>query len=227
MSETRDRWAGIHTSVRPHADNEGYNGTYRVSFVWGLAHPRGYGGEDQKVKTTALVLVRAENDGTVLRVSHYGPPEQPLPDRDQRHFEQKALELVSRRIAWIKQVTDLAGKVEQWGNDLGWATRRIEKRVEDIRLGDHQVPALLLQQDLTRVLLEPVSPWVPGADGLVDLSLMPSYDDVASLYLSGGSWSIHYILPGTKAVATVREATAVPLSKEALATVLGEMKKHG
>jgi len=94
MSVTRDRWAGIHTSVTE-PGNDGYDGVYRVSFVWGLMHARSYGGEPQKVGATALVLVKAEGGGTVLSVSRYKEPEQPLPRFKQKDFESKALELES------------------------------------------------------------------------------------------------------------------------------------
>jgi hypothetical protein len=76
------------------------------------------------------------------------------------------------------------------------------------------------------VLLDPVARFVPGADGVVDLYLMPAYDDIASLYFVAGEWRLHYVFPNTAAVATVREAQSTPLSKETLARVLDEMVAH-
>jgi hypothetical protein len=75
-------------------------------------------------------------------------------------------------------------------------------------------------------LLEPVGRSAPGTEGVVDLYLMPAYDDIATLYYYGNQWNLHYVFPNTKPVATVREADAVPLSKEALAKVLAEMRQH-
>ena len=66
----------------------------------------------------------------------------------------------------------------------------------------------------------------PGAEGVVDLYLMPAYDDIASLYYYGDRWNLHYMFPGTKPAATVREAEALPLSKEALEKVLAEMRQN-
>jgi hypothetical protein len=85
----------------------------------------------------------------------------------------------------------------------------------------------LLQEGTVRVLLEPVSRRAPGAEGVVDLYLMPAYDDIASLYYREGNWHVQYVIPDGNERATVKEAGSEPLSKETLAVVLQEMKKHG
>jgi hypothetical protein len=219
MNATRDRWAGIHTSVQP---EPGDGGVYQVRFFWGPMHGRGYGGEPQGMRTTR-VLVKAEGDGAVLR---YYPTDEPLPGFDQRDFEERALELVKAWVAWATRVADLVGQVERWGKELGWATRRIEKKLYDSRFGDHPEPALMLQEDTCRILLEPVGRSAPGVEGVVDLYSMPAYDDVASLYFYEGRWNLHHAAPARPAAATTREANGVPLSKEALQRVLEEMKQH-
>ena len=80
-------------------------------------------------------------------------------------------------------------------------TRRIEKRLDDSGVGTHKVPALLLQEDTVRVLLEPVSRRAPGAEGVVDLYLMPAFDDIATLYFYDGGWQLHYMFPASPIVA--------------------------
>ncbi len=57
---------------------------------------------------------------------------------------------------------------------------------------------------------------------MVDLYLMPAYDDIASLYYYGHRWNLHYMFHGDKPVSSIREAEAMPLSKEALQRVLAE-----
>ena len=104
--------------------------------------------------------------------------------------------------------------------------RRIEKKMEDSQLGTYKAPALLLQKETVRVLLEPIAHSAPGVEGIVDLYLMPAYDDIASLYYYDGRWNLHYIFPGTASVANRRETPATPLSKETLREVLEEMKQH-
>jgi hypothetical protein len=223
MNETRERWAGIHTSIHPEV---GQDNIYRVGFVWGLAHARGYGGEPQKVKTTATVVVRAEGDGSVPSILSYHAPELPLPGFDRQDYEGRALDAVKAWIPWHKRVSDLVGQVEQWGRELGWSTRRIEKNLEDSLVGKHQAPALLLQEDTWRILLEPIGRSAPGVEGVVDLYLMPAYDDIATLLFYGDRWNLHYLPWDDPAAATVKEKAGVPLSKEALRRVLEEMKQH-
>ncbi|HVS38005.1 MAG TPA: hypothetical protein VMS17_20765 [Gemmataceae bacterium] len=220
MNETRDPWAGIYSSVNP---EPGKPDVYWVSFVWGLGHARGYGGESPEVKKRAIVYVQATGDGAVLS---YHPPKEPLPHFEQRDFESKALELVMAYVNWTHRLADLVGHVEQWGRELHWATRRIEKKLYDRRFGDHPEPALVLQEDTCRILLEPVGRSAPGAEGVVDLYLMPAYDDIASLYFYEGRWNLHYAVPGGPPAASGQQAHSAPLSKEALQRVLEEMKQH-
>ena len=92
------------------------------------------------------------------------------------------------RDAWLEVLADLTTRVKNWAEDLGWSTRQIAKKMKDSRLGEHEAPALLMQKETTRVLLDPVARLAPGADGVFDLYLMPAYDDIASLYLVNGEW---------------------------------------
>jgi hypothetical protein len=177
--------------------------------------------------------------GVATRVPQYiarvtGKPDNPAfdwsaspdaPDAAQGELEQIARDRLAARRAWITRVDDLVGNVEVWGREMGWATRRIEKRLDDSGVGLHTIPALLLQEDTVRVLLEPVARRALGADGVVDLYLMPAYDDIASLYFREGHWYMHYVFQGSRATG-IEEAESTPLSKETLTAVLREMKKH-
>jgi hypothetical protein len=98
--------------------------------------------------------------------------------------------------------------------------------MKDSRLGSYEAPALMIQQGTTRVLLDPVARFAPGVDGVVDLYLMPAYDDIASLYLVDSQWQLHYVFPNTPAIAKAGEADVSPLSREAFSRVLDEMSKH-
>jgi len=129
-------------------------------------------------------------------------------------------------IEWLSRLNVLAATVESWVKESGWATRRIEKQMRDSQVGSYTAPALLMQDEMTKVLLEPIARTAPGADGVVDLYLMPAYDDIASLYFYDNHWRLHYMFPGTPTVATIREADAQPLTKESLLAVLDEMKKN-
>jgi hypothetical protein len=74
--------------------------------------------------------------------------------------------------------------------------------------------------------VEPIGRSAPGAEGVVDLYLMPAYDDIASLFLYDGSWNLHYMFPGDPTGATIDEAKSRSLSEETFREVLEEMIKN-
>jgi hypothetical protein len=131
------------------------------------------------------------------------------------------------RDEWLNVLADLTRRVKSWAEGLDWSTRQISKKMKDSRLGSYEAPALLMQKETTRVLLDPVARFVPGADGVVDLYLMPAYDDIASLYFVDGNWRLHYMFAGTPTVATVSQAEPFPLSEDVIGRVLDEMSSHG
>jgi len=138
---------------------------------------------------------------------------------DNLTHEQKAACLAE----WLERLNGLVSSVETWAKEYGWATRRIEKTMKDSVLGEYKAPALRIQEDLAQILLEPIARFTPGSEGVVDLYLMPAYDDVASIYFSDGSWNLHYMFAGTKSVATLKVANPQKFTKEALHQVVGEM----
>ena len=129
------------------------------------------------------------------------------------------------RAEWLGRLDELMGNVQQWLQEIGWSSRRIEKRLEDSQIGVYQAPAMLLQEGTTKMLLEPIARFAPGVEGVVDLYQMPAYDDIATLSFADGAWRIHYWADRTSS-GEVLEAEPVPLSKESLRAFLDEMKKH-
>jgi hypothetical protein len=127
---------------------------------------------------------------------------------------------------WLERLNRLIDDVKTWAEELDWSTRRIEIKLEESRIGKYQAPALLLQQEAIRILLQPIASSAPGTQGVVDLYLMPAYDDIASVYYYDGNWHVHYMFPGTPSVGDIHDAPAKLLSKETLSEVLGEMKKN-
>lgn len=85
---------------------------------------------------------------------------------------------------------------------------------------------MLLQDESIRILLEPITRSAPGVDGVVDLYLMPAYDDIASLYFYDNGWHVHYMYPGTPTVPNMRDAEAKPLTSDSLRLVLEAMKEN-
>jgi hypothetical protein len=147
-------------------------------------------------------------------MSNVRAPDDPIADADNLRDE------------WLNRLNILVDSVKAWAEDLGWSTRRIEVRLEDSEIGTYRAPALILQEEAIKAFLEPIARSAPGAEGVVDLYIMPAYDDIASLYFYGGRWLLHHIAPGTPGAATIREAESTPLSRDTFREVLEEMKRN-
>lgn len=126
---------------------------------------------------------------------------------------------------WLARVGQLVSQVETWGGQLDWATRRIEKRLQDSEIGSYVAPALLLQKETARLILEPIARSAPGAEGVVDLYLMPAYDDIATLFFVAGEWRMHFRFAGSATPESLTGA-AQPLTLELLQRVFDEMLKN-
>jgi hypothetical protein len=113
-------------------------------------------------------------------------PKKPVPDWEKVRDE------------WVRAVEQLVADVESWCKANDWPTRRIEKRLEDTRIGEYYAPALVIQVDLVKLMLEPVARFTPNSDGVVDLYRMPEYADTASLFRRGGKWEFFATLTDDK-----------------------------
>jgi hypothetical protein len=217
---------GYTVVVRPPADaTDGYRVVYTPrgpSRAGGpdLLQAIGNGGPRRVVGPFEAVVPTQGEDAPVRWAS-------PPPDlaSAQGQFEQDAKERVRILSEWLDRLSALVTEMEAWAKALGWATRRIEKPMEDSEIGKYTAPCLLMQEGTDRVLLEPIARSAPGTQGVVDLYLMPAYDDIASLYYEDGRWALHDMRGGTT-TANTREAKALPLSQEALRQVLAEMRQH-
>ncbi len=129
---------------------------------------------------------------------------------------------------WLSRLDALVGEVEGWARASGWRTRRIDKTVEERRLGAYKVPVLLMEKDAVEVVLNPVARLMPDAEGAVDLYVAPAYDDIASLYFEGDRWVLHYgERPDPTATSGVVEVKPRPYTEHAIRAVLDQMAAHG
>jgi hypothetical protein len=85
---------------------------------------------------------------------------------------------------------------------------------------------MLMQRDTVEVILDPVGRFAPGTDGVVDLYLLPAYDDIASLYFVDGAWKMHYAFRSVTVVPRVKQAESMTLDEESLNRVLNEIAAH-
>jgi len=168
-----------------------------------------------------ILLVRG--DANEMEFDWIKPPGD---DATRKELEAIARQRVTMRQEWLLKVQKLVATVKRWADELGWATRVVDKKMEDAEIGNYTAPALLLQQESIRLFLEPVARSAPGAEGLVDLYLMPSYDDIASLYYYDNRWNVHYRFEDAPVVGNIREAEARPLTKATLRSVVDDMKAH-
>jgi hypothetical protein len=130
------------------------------------------------------------------------------------------------RAEWLRDLDELLAEVRRWTEGSGWRTRVIEKSMKDSVLGQYKAPAMLLQRETVEVILDPVGRFAPGTDGVVDLYLLPAYDDIASLYVVDGAWRLHYASRSTAAVARIKNAEAMMLDEASLNRVLNEIAAH-
>ena len=177
----------------------------------------------EKVRGSAPEFIaRVLVDDDKIKVIWDNPP----PPSVLRELHREAETRMAVRIAWLNRLTELVRLVQRFAEELGWATKRIEKHIEDSYLGNYEAEALLLQKETVRALLEPVGSSAPGVEGVVDLYLLPGYDDIATLYYYDGGWHLHHATPGSSAAADNREVKSKPLSKAVLRKVLEEMTKY-
>jgi hypothetical protein len=130
------------------------------------------------------------------------------------------------RDEWLSRLDDLVAQVRRWAEGAGWRTRVIEKSMRDSVLGPYKAPAMLMQRETVEVILDPVGRFAPGTDGVVDLYLLPAYDDIASLYFVDGAWKLHYAFRDAPVMAGIRQAESMTLDAMSLNRVLDEIAVH-
>jgi hypothetical protein len=218
---SKQKTAQLHYMVGIY-DEPNASGMLRFTFVpKGLQKEPAVREAPKPVPPQYIVTVQRHGDDMVFTWVEPAPRES-----TKAELEEIARERVAERADWIQRVSDLVKTVEGWSKEFGWSTKRIDKKIEDTRLGNHKAAGLVMQEDAVRVLLEPISASAPGSDGLVDLYLMPGYDDIANLYHRVDGWHVHYVFPTKKPIGGIKEGESRPLSKKILGVVLSEMKKN-
>jgi hypothetical protein len=132
-----------------------------------------------------------------------------------------------QRSQYQKQVKALVKRVRAWVEPHEWTTKPYPKKMRVVDQQIFEVPALFLQKGPTRVLLDPVAYDVPGAEGVVDLYLMPTYDDMATLYFENGEWMFHYAFPPDPLEThSVIETKAFALSEKSINQILDSIANY-
>lgn len=195
-------------SVREAESPDGFCVSYAPR---GLQQARGMGGAPKRVPQPFEILVSGERCSLKWIVS----PKDPV--ATQKDFESDAVVRVKLLREWLALLTPLLDSIERWADELGWAKRRVQKLMEGDGIGDYLAPALLLQEDMIRIAVDPIGRSAPGTDGIVDMYLMPAYDDIARFHYHGARWHLRSIMEGGSAG---REFTSKPLSKKVFREIL-------
>lgn len=126
---------------------------------------------------------------------------------------------------WRRRLDDLVEVVRGW-TEAEWVARPYPKKMRDADGAVYEVPALFLQKGPIRLLLDPIAHDAPGSDGVVDLYLMPAYDDAARLHLIDGEWRIDYAFQDESEGTEVKPSPGLTLSRESLNRVLDAIVNH-
>ena len=178
--------------------------------------------EGESALESGQFVARAKQVGATVELEWV----QDLPLELKKDLAAIARERMEMRYQWLARLKDLVSTVKAWANELGWSTKVVKKKMNDADVGSYVADALLLQQETVRLFLEPIARDAPGVHGVADLYLMPSYDDLASLYFYNEQWNVHYVTDGGLIDGDLVNAAGRPLTKETLQHVLDEIKSH-
>ena len=196
-------------------------GALRFTFVPKKIRQARAEGEPPQPAPQYIVSVQGHAEATV-----YNWIQDPPRAATREELEGIARQRVTARHEWLERLRKLVATVKGWADELDWATRVVNKKMEDAEIGNYKASALLLQKETVRLFLEPVARSAPGTEGVVDLYLMPSYDDIASLYYDNNRWNVHYLFEEAPTVGNIFEGKAKPLTKATIEKVFDEMSAH-
>lgn len=120
---------------------------------------------------------------------------------------------------WIYAIEVVQGQAEEWSAEAGWRSKRAVKEIRETLLGLYEASQLLIFAEPHLYVLDPIARFVPGAQGLIDLSVQPSYS-ASSLYRDdSGKWHVHLEIRNG-----VAHGTPVDWSKDAFRRCIEELR---
>lgn len=151
------------------------------------------------------------------------PPAQPAtPDQFRQGWEAFKGLLAAVRASvlwdWTRAAEGLVREVEGWCADIGWRTRRVDKKLTETLLGDYSLSQLQLYAEHLYVL-DPVARFVPGALGAYDLSIQPSFYLTSLFRYYDGRWYVHLDVGQG-----VKSARTEPWSKDSFRRSVEELR---
>ena len=70
------------------------------------------------------------------------------------------------RVEWVQAITTIEKQAEEWSVQIGWRTRRVNKKISESLIGTYEAPQLLIFAEPNLYVLDPVAPY-PWGTGIV------------------------------------------------------------
>ena len=134
-------------------------------------------------------------------------PSETLPRRPVETYEEQ-------RDDWVAAVEQVISDAEAWATEQHWFVHRGPKTITEDPIGSYEVPTLLIQAPAGRFVFEPMSRYIIGATGEIELSVFPSYHSVLIVRNDSG-W--HFVID--------RPTLDRPWSKETFLEIVSELAK--
>jgi hypothetical protein len=80
------------------------------------------------------------------------------------------------RTSWLKELKFMMDQAAEWSHRQDWTVRRDTKPITEPAFGTYTAPVLLIHTPQGRLILDPIGRDIVGAEGRIDLCVMPSYD---------------------------------------------------
>jgi hypothetical protein len=123
------------------------------------------------------------------------PPKQPTPksvSRQARKHLERAIELVRTEVVedWLEAQNELMADAQRAAAAKGWFSELDQKEMKDSLLGRYRAPRLRIRTLDREVVLDPVTRFGSGGQGIVDLVVLPTYETAYLVMFKDGAWRI-------------------------------------
>lgn len=92
---------------------------------------------------------------------------------------------------WINAMETVERQAEEWSTKAAWRTRRVNKTMSESLIGAYEGQQLLIFAEPNLYVLDPIARFVPGAQGLLDFTIQPSYNTTSMYRDDRGIWYLH------------------------------------
>ena len=91
------------------------------------------------------------------------------------------------REEWLALVRKLCDDIKSWAEEEHWFVHEDHKTIRGEKIGEYEVPVLLIRAGAGRISVEPIGREIVGADGRVDIGAFPTFDRMV-LVRTKGKW---------------------------------------